>query len=120
MQDAICIIKRIDDFCPICKRNYALELYDSYGNKLNYFKLLNQNNLSNIDSKRNIIMKCRYCNGEVMINRIEHDRYIPLIPNTIKDDSYNKFMNDIETRKNKLYDTHKVIERKNSYEDNTI
>ena len=111
MQEAINIIRRIDDYCPICNKNYALELYDRYGNKLNYYKLLNQNNLNKLNSLSNTIMKCRYCNNEIMIDRTDQNRYIPLIANAIKDNSYNIFFEQIEERKQKLYKKHKIIER---------
>lgn len=112
MQDAINIIRRIDDYCPICKKNYALELYNVYGNKLNYFRLINENNVDRLDKERNLTMKCRYCGTEFMIDRMDQSRYIPLIENSVKDNSYNKFLQGIENRKNKLYKKHRVIERK--------
>lgn len=111
MQEAISIIQRIDDYCPICNRNYALELYDRYGNKMNYYKLLNQDNLGKLNSLSNMIMKCRYCNNEFTIDRTNQNRFVPLIANAIKDNSYNIFMQQIEERKDKLYKKHKVIEK---------
>ena len=120
MEDAIYMINRLDDFCPNCKRNYALEMYDGYGNKLHYFKLLNSNTLTSIDLKRNIVLKCRYCNTEVRIDRMDQDRFIPLIPEAVKDNSYNKFFDDIQYRKNKLYNLYKVNERMNENENNRI
>lgn len=111
MQEAIHFIRRLDDYCPICKRNYALELYNTYGAKLNYYRLINDNNIERLDKERNLIMKCRYCNTEFTIDRIDHNRYIPLMENSLKDNSYNNFIQGIEDRKNKLYKKHRVKER---------
>lgn len=108
MRDAISLIRRIDDYCPICKKNYALELYNGYGKKLNYFRSLNENDISNIERERNLIMICRYCNNEFTIDRTDIDKYIPLIENSVKDDSYNKFITNMNNRKNNTLRKYRV------------
>lgn len=111
MEDAIYIIKRLDDFCPVCKRNYALQMFNGYGQDLNFFKSLNRNQMKYIESQRNVILKCRYCNSEIPIDRTDTNRYVPLVENATKDNSYEKFMNDINSRKEKLLNKHKVRRR---------
>lgn len=86
------------DYCFVCRKERAIEIYDVNDNPLNYTLFLDKydNNIDNIDkvfnSKVLSYMKCRQCNTLYMID-FSKRTVIPLLDMRYK---LNSFLNDLK------------------------
>lgn len=87
------MVKRIrPDYCPICKKDYYLEVYDIFENNLNISYLYDNNKLDRLGGKSIFFMKCKYCHTKFIPNWCNRD--FPIALNENKD--LNNFINNFK------------------------
>lgn len=86
-----------EDFCPNCKKERALIIYDNYGKQLDYPLLLdyNRKDVFEVSEYGRIFshMKCRFCNQEFFIDWTKE------LPTPMYNSSYRKFMRNFKLTK---------------------